>query len=67
MNTEISRSEAIVNCLAIAVLLAGFATGVFARPNHTGPHSSELRGTHVVLVQARQNSLSVSRSVRERV
>jgi hypothetical protein len=56
MNTKTYRSETIVTGLAIAVLLAGFATGVFARPNRTRPHSSELRSTHVVLVQARQNS-----------
>ena len=40
MDTTMSRSEKIVAGLAVALLVAGFATGVFAKPVHTGPHIS---------------------------
>ena len=40
MDTTMSRSEKIVAGLAVALLVAGFATGVFAKPVHTGPHVS---------------------------
>lgn len=39
MNTKMTRSEKIVTGLAVAVLVAGFATGVFARPINMSAHS----------------------------
>ncbi|SDR52111.1 hypothetical protein SAMN05444161_5181 [Rhizobiales bacterium GAS191] len=38
MNAKMSPSEKIVTGLAIAVVIAGFASGVFAKPAGTGPH-----------------------------
>jgi hypothetical protein len=38
-NTKMTRSEKIVTGLAVAVLVAGFATGVFARPINVTPHA----------------------------
>ncbi|SEE52763.1 hypothetical protein SAMN05519104_6399 [Rhizobiales bacterium GAS188] len=40
MDTRMSRSEKIVAGLAVAVLVAGFATGVFAKPVHNSAHNS---------------------------
>jgi hypothetical protein len=47
MDTKMSRSEKIVAGLAVAVLVAGFATGVFAKPLNPSSHGSALI-THVV-------------------
>jgi Mg2+ and Co2+ transporter CorA len=38
-NTKMTRSEKIVTGLAVAVLVAGFATGVFAKPINASPHA----------------------------
>ncbi|MBV8766579.1 MAG: hypothetical protein JO137_09605 [Hyphomicrobiales bacterium] len=38
-NTKMTRSEKIVTGLAVAVLVAGFATGVFAKPVNSNAHS----------------------------
>ena len=46
MNTKTSRSEIIVCGFAIAVLVAGFAAGVFAKLDHARPHTS-LRITQI--------------------
>jgi hypothetical protein len=54
MNTKMSRAEKIVAGLAAAVLVAGFATAVFAKPASMSPHGS-LSTTHAVAVQAQQN------------
>jgi len=40
MNTKMSRSEKIVAGLAVAVLVAGFATGVFAKPAALSGHGA---------------------------
>ena len=40
MKTKTSRSESIVCGFAIAVLVAGFAAGMFAKPDHARPHTS---------------------------
>lgn len=61
MNTETPRSERIVCGFAIAVLVAGFATGVFAKPNYARPHAP-LHITQVSPVQGWQNKWSVSPS-----
>jgi hypothetical protein len=47
MNTKMSSSEKVVAGLAIAVLVAGFATGVFAKPSQSTPHGQWI-GSHVV-------------------
>ena len=52
MDTTMSRSEKIVAGLAVALLVMGFATGVFAKPVHTGPHISV--ATPAVSVQVAQ-------------
>jgi hypothetical protein len=39
-NTKVTFSEKIVTGLAVAVLLAAFATGVFAKPMNMSPHGS---------------------------
>ncbi len=44
-NTKMTRSEKIVTGLAVAVLVAGFATGVFARPINVTPACSGIGGT----------------------
>jgi hypothetical protein len=49
--TRASRSEKIVCSFAIALLAAGFATGVFAGPNHARPHTQQ-RVTQALPVQA---------------
>jgi hypothetical protein len=51
MDTKMSRSEKIVAGLAVAVLVAGFATGVFAKPLNPGPHGSVLI-THMAPAKA---------------
>ena len=38
-NTKMTRSEKIVTGLAVAVLVAGFATGVFASPLNVSAHA----------------------------
>ncbi len=38
-NTKMTRSEKIVTGIAVAVLVAGFATGVFARPLNLSRHA----------------------------
>jgi len=38
MTTKMSRAEMFVAALAVAVLMAGFATGVFAKPTRMSPH-----------------------------
>ena len=54
MNTDMSRSEKIVAGLAVAVLVAGFTTGVFAKSPNTSMHGSVLPA-HLVATQARRN------------
>jgi hypothetical protein len=49
MTIKMSRSELVVTGLAVAVLIAGFATGVFAKPVQTEPHGPRF-GTHIVTV-----------------
>jgi hypothetical protein len=53
-NRKSSRSEKIVSGFAIAVLAAGFATGVFAQSDYRGPRA-DLRMIHFVLSQDLQN------------
>jgi hypothetical protein len=38
MNSKMSRSEKLVDGLAVAVLVAGFATGVIAKPTNKTSH-----------------------------
>lgn len=54
MNTRMSSSEMIVAGLAVAVLVAGFATGVFAKPIHMSPHGPFI-AAHVASIQAQSN------------
>ena len=54
MKTRASRSEKIVSSMAVAVLLAGFASGVFAEPKHARPHT-EPPGMHIPLAHERDN------------
>jgi hypothetical protein len=49
MATQMSRSEKIVTGLAVALLVAGFATGVFAKPAISSL-SADGRAAHVVVV-----------------
>jgi hypothetical protein len=49
MANQMSLSEKIVAGLAVAVLVAGFATGVFAKPASSLLHAYG-RSTHVVVV-----------------
>ncbi|SEE11525.1 hypothetical protein SAMN05444161_4889 [Rhizobiales bacterium GAS191] len=51
MNAKMPRSEKIVAGLAVSVLVAGFASGVFARPTDMSPHGSS-PVTHVSASQA---------------
>ncbi|SDR64330.1 hypothetical protein SAMN05519103_09676 [Rhizobiales bacterium GAS113] len=60
MNTNMSRSEKIVACVAIAVLVAGFSTGIFHRSPNTSVHRS-LLSAHPVTTQAQQNDRPTSR------
>jgi hypothetical protein len=53
MTTKMSRSELIVAGLAVAVLVAGFATGVFAKPVQASPHGPWL-SAHVATAQLQQ-------------
>ena len=53
MNTKMSKSEMVVAGLAVAVLVAGFATGVFAKPAQPSPHGAWI-GAHVVSSEAAQ-------------
>jgi hypothetical protein len=57
MDTKMSRSEKIVTGLAVALLVAGFATGVFAKPIHGSAHSSAVV-THFVQAQIVQAQAS---------
>jgi hypothetical protein len=41
-NTKMTLSEKIVTGLAVAVLVAAFATGVFAQPMKVSPHGTGL-------------------------
>jgi hypothetical protein len=50
MTTTSSRSERIVSGLAVVVLVAGFASGVFAKPAQTTSHRPWL-SAHLVNVQ----------------
>jgi len=54
MNTRMSSSEMIVAGLAVALLVAGFATGVFAKPIHMSPHGAFI-GAHVASFQAQND------------
>jgi hypothetical protein len=54
MNTKMSKSELVVAGLAVAVLVAGFATGVFAKPTQTSPHGAAWLGAHVASIEAPQ-------------
>jgi hypothetical protein len=53
MTTKMSKSELIVAGLAVALLVAGFATGVFAKPVQTSPHGAWF-AAHVSVAQDRQ-------------
>ena len=53
MNTDMSRSEKIVASFAVAVLVAGLSTGVFAKSPNTSAHGSAL-SAHLVATHARQ-------------
>ena len=55
MNTKMTRSEKFVTGLAVAVLVAGFATGVFAKPVNPSPHVSA-RNAHMTVIQAERNN-----------
>jgi hypothetical protein len=50
---KMSKSEMVVAGLAVAVLVAGFATGVFAKPVQTDQHGPWL-SAHVATVQIHQ-------------
>jgi len=52
MSTKMSRSEIVVAGLALALIVAGFATAVLAKPIRTSPHSA-FASAHVISVQAR--------------
>jgi hypothetical protein len=54
MDTRMSSSEMIVAGLAVALLVAGFATGVFAKPIHMSPHGTFI-GAHVASIQAQND------------
>jgi hypothetical protein len=49
MNTKMSTSEKIVTGLAVAMLVAGFATGVFAKPIAAAAHVTR-SSAHIELV-----------------
>ncbi|MBV9568109.1 MAG: hypothetical protein JO172_08235 [Hyphomicrobiales bacterium] len=53
-HTKMTRSEKIVTGLAVAVLVAGFATGVFARPLLVSPNVSASLA-HVVAAVIHRN------------
>ncbi|MGC1579825.1 MAG: hypothetical protein WA813_27515 [Beijerinckiaceae bacterium] len=53
-NTKMTRSEKIVTGLAVAVLVAGFATGVFARPINVTPHALG-SAAHVISAEAHRD------------
>ena len=53
-NTKMTRSEKIVTGLAVAVLVAGFATGVFARPINVTPHAPG-SAAHVISAEAHRD------------
>ena len=53
-NTKMTRSEKIVTGLAVAVLVAGFATGVFARPINVTAHAPG-SAAHVILAEAHRD------------
>jgi hypothetical protein len=55
MTTKMSRSELVVAGLAVVILVAGFATGVFAKPVQTDPHGHWL-SAHVATVQVEQQN-----------
>jgi hypothetical protein len=50
MNTKMTRSEKIVTGIAVAVLVAGFATGVFARPINPSPQGPGW-AAHVISIE----------------
>ncbi|SDR53080.1 hypothetical protein SAMN05444161_5410 [Rhizobiales bacterium GAS191] len=60
MNAKMSRSEKIVAGLAVAVLVAGFASGVLAKPTGMSRHGSS-PVTHVMPSQAQPNVQTSSR------
>jgi hypothetical protein len=51
---KMSKSELVVAGLAVAVLVAGFATGVFAKSIPTEPHGRWL-SAHAATVQIEQD------------
>jgi hypothetical protein len=53
-NTKMTRSEKIVTGLAVAVLVAGFATGVFARPINVSPHAPG-SAAHVISIETHRD------------
>ena len=53
-NTKMTRSEKIVTGLAVAVLVAGFATGVFAKPINASPHAPG-SAAHVISGEAHRD------------
>ncbi|HEV3247631.1 MAG TPA: hypothetical protein VG124_10555 [Beijerinckiaceae bacterium] len=53
-NTKMTRSEKIVTGLAVAVLVAGFATGVFARPINVTPHAPG-SAAHLISAEAHRD------------
>jgi hypothetical protein len=53
-NTKMTRSEKIVTGLAVALLVAGFATGVFARSMNASPHAPG-SSAHVISVESHRD------------
>jgi hypothetical protein len=53
-NIKMTRSEKIVTGIAVAVLVAGFATGVFARPINHSPHVPG-SAAHVISAEAHRD------------
>jgi len=49
MAPQMSRSEKIVAALAVAMLVAGFATGVFAKSEYS-PLRADARPAHAVVI-----------------
>jgi hypothetical protein len=55
LSTKMSRSEMIVAGLAVVVLVAGFASGVFAKPVPANQHGPWL-GAHVASLDAQDKN-----------
>lgn len=54
-NTQMSRSEKIVAGLAVALLVAGFATGVFAKPSNMSGHGTSMFAHPMTVALSQRN------------